>query len=1070
MEYQEEWNYNNYEQNVKDRKPIYNYTYINDNMRAKNKMNVISTSNYSKRFYNTSRQKSNTEEKNTNSKYNKNYSHDQNRPIINNVQLNSNSSQYYSQKNKYLITFNSNPRKFDTNGNISNDGVIRGYTNNCSFYISGSSDLRSLLNSKNKDLRNKTNKTYENKDIKRTKLHMDTDRNQLINKKYYDTKKDNYHKNYSSSTEGNYGQYKYQIPITSKKINQQKAKINYAQTEPSNNVIYFSQQSEYTRNTQYNSNNNKINDKYNNKYSSNINNLNININNINNTQRREYKTSTNTNFNENTKRNYFKTEEEPSTIHIRRRNNTPNTLRTEIGYHSSKEENNNKIRKNILEEKKGRHTVSEIPHNFNRQKYNYNYQKNVLNNIDKSNQRNPNTLNKVDSYNYKRYNDNEIPQRKREYRTSTETNSFKIKNYSTVLLSKNEKEVDINEVPRYKNNFVKKISPKKYETHSINYSLPKYNKRNYSVHTETSATKRVSNNLGNNEYEISDVEDYRKYQRSKYNNNNNIKVYSTFERGLINIRENKKEIEKDENMKLKRRESNHHKVYISNNVSQNKKYKSSTQKNDDIRTKYTLGNLNEYEIDVNNKNKYDQYIRNKNEGKNIKNVNININKNNYFKEMKNLEEEIELDDGDEQNEYVPPEQIFKNKNKKEEIKKINNYIINKSERTPPSNNQNYQKNYYEPKSDPEYQKNYKKDVKVINENMKYIPQTVSLNSQPKAQVKKYILIPKNIINNKNENNNLIIQQNQNLERKEEEHLQQKNENEEEHESKKSKYSSYFGDSNNNYYEIKGISEKKKEEEEEEEEEEDIEEKENINSNTNTNYTNQIVRNVNFGIQSENIYIPADIARDKEEKEADEQQVEEDEQFDNEENEDSEDNEENENENENGDYKEDMNINNHKISKENNIEYNINKGNDVIITSNNNNNIENKKNEMEQIIEENNENDINQEDDIEEFEGEEEAINGEDNLVDDEKKGDEDNIEGENEEEELNEEEAINEEEAMNEEEAINEEEALNEEEAINEEEALNEEDMGNEEYNEYVEGEEIDDNIDENNFNEIQEK
>ena len=47
---------------------------------------------------------------------------------------------------------------------------------------------------------------------------------------------------------------------------------------------------------------------------------------------------------------------------------------------------------------------------------------------------------------------------------------------------------------------------------------------------------------------------------------------------------------------------------------------------------------------------------------------------------------------------------------------------------------------------------------------------------------------------------------------------------------------------------------------------------------------------------------------------------------------------------------------------------------------------------------------------------------------------------------------------------------MNEEEAINEEEALNEEDMGNEEYNEYVEGEEIDDNIDENNFNEIQEK
>ena len=40
---------------------------------------------------------------------------------------------------------------------------------------------------------------------------------------------------------------------------------------------------------------------------------------------------------------------------------------------------------------------------------------------------------------------------------------------------------------------------------------------------------------------------------------------------------------------------------------------------------------------------------------------------------------------------------------------------------------------------------------------------------------------------------------------------------------------------------------------------------------------------------------------------------------------------------------------------------------------------------------------------------------------------------------------------------------------IDEEEAMNEEEMGNEEYNEYLEGEEIDDNIDEINENDEEE-
>lgn len=55
-------------------------------------------------------------------------------------------------------------------------------------------------------------------------------------------------------------------------------------------------------------------------------------------------------------------------------------------------------------------------------------------------------------------------------------------------------------------------------------------------------------------------------------------------------------------------------------------------------------------------------------------MNVKINKNNYFKEMKNLEEELEIDDN-EQNEYVPPRQLFDNKNKKVESNKNKEKLI-----------------------------------------------------------------------------------------------------------------------------------------------------------------------------------------------------------------------------------------------------------------------------------------------------------------------------------------------------------------------------------------------------------
>ena len=114
------------------------------------------------------------------------------------------------------------------------------------------------------------------------------------------------------------------------------------------------------------------------------------------------------------------------------------------------------------------------------------------------------------------------------------------------------------------------------------------------------------NYLRINEYEIKNINENKRDKKREYN---------PFEKGLINIRENKKEIEREEKLERKRRESNHHSVYISNNISkENKKYKTSTQNiNDSKRNKYTLDNLNEYEIDYKYNNKYDKYKKEKKE-------------------------------------------------------------------------------------------------------------------------------------------------------------------------------------------------------------------------------------------------------------------------------------------------------------------------------------------------------------------------------------------------------------------------------------------------------------------------
>ena len=782
MESYDDWEYEDYEENTNENKPYYTYLKYTNNQNSKNSPNIISSSKYSQRLTINLRQKLNNDNKNLKTNYstNNNYNTYQNIPPINNIHSNQNSNQYFSQNNKYLITFSSNQRKIDLKGKRSSDGVLRGYTNNCSFYVSGSSNLNKTSNYENKAMEKTI--PYSHKNSKKNnyiKINNIYDRTNENNKLKNKDNINNNSKICTSSTDKNFS--KYQIPVNLNNAKEQTPKINYTQTEPSNNVIYFSQNTSSTTSFKYNSNYNKENNKFNNK--NNYNNSSSN-NLYNNNHKRVYKTSTNTNFNDIIRKNYFLTESEPKPKETKRRNNTPSGLRLVDNYISSKDEYRNnyyKININQDEKNKGRHHISEIPHNFMKERNNCNLDKNPLNNTT----RNPQTIysfNKPNSNSnsnlntdYIRYNKFQIKPRKREYGTRTETYSYDNKNYSSALLSKNEKEVDIHELPRYKEkiNYIRKISPKRYGTHSINYSLPKNNRRNYGVHTETSSMNRNRNN----EYEVTDINKYKKNQKEKNTNYNYAKKeYSTYERGLKNIIDNKKEIEKDEKIREKRRESNHHKVYISNNFSQNKKYKTNTQ-TDYVtrRNKYNLDNLNEYEVDIDTKNKYDKYKRNKNQDKNIQKIDVNNYKNNYLKEKENLEEELEMEDDNEQNEYIPPKQIFEKKNKNNETHKINENInnnINKYQRTPPATTQNYLKNYYEPSisSKPNQQENNKKELN-INKNKKYIPQTVSLQPQYQNQEIKYIPIQNNNIINNDNNKKIEEYQEEEIENNEEQQLE-----------------------------------------------------------------------------------------------------------------------------------------------------------------------------------------------------------------------------------------------------------------------------------------------------------
>ena len=210
---------------------------------------------------------------------------------------------------------------------------------------------------------------------------------------------------------------------------------SYFETEPNNNIRHYNQKTVITEsiNQPLLSSISVINKEEKPAITS-VQTIDPDFNNIiNNIRKRIYKTSTNTNFEEKNKNNYYKSIIERSSYDSKRRNNTPNISTR----YDSRDNRHNNFQYNITErnpEKKS------IPNTYNRNeipydKYRYNNTDivdNILNNTQRNyqpkytlNQRN---LNSNNDTNKNRYNFQEKP-KLREYGTKTEVHSYNKYNY-----------------------------------------------------------------------------------------------------------------------------------------------------------------------------------------------------------------------------------------------------------------------------------------------------------------------------------------------------------------------------------------------------------------------------------------------------------------------------------------------------------------------------------------------------------------------------------------------------------------------------------------------------------------
>ena len=248
------------------------------------------------------------------------------------------SSQNEGNQNNKITLFNVIKRKYElTNATISEDGVLRGYTDNCSFYVSGSADLhpktvRNSYNIKNnRDNRGtQPRKTYASKtqvinlsdnNYRKTEVTKDSDNKN--NKRNNDNK---YKKNnYSSKTNVNTIVYNINQNMNNKKIDVKSTRKTHFETEPTVNIRNFNNR----RITSDNIRQPFIPERniMNKEPRATIKSININLddnNNNNNNVRRVYNTSTHTHYEEKNKNHFYKSIIEGKSNESKKRNYTPN--------------------------------------------------------------------------------------------------------------------------------------------------------------------------------------------------------------------------------------------------------------------------------------------------------------------------------------------------------------------------------------------------------------------------------------------------------------------------------------------------------------------------------------------------------------------------------------------------------------------------------------------------------------------------------------------------------------------------------------------------------------------------
>ena len=526
--------------------------------------------------------------------------------------------------------------------------------------------------------------------------------------------------------------------------------------------------------------------------------------------------------------------------------------------------------------------------------------------------------------NYKNYPKSNYPiqNRQKEYASRTQLPDQRDYNYEYQQEDyeegeDNEDEDDIYEVPvQYNNNYNKSNNNQKefYSERPFMRINSDGTGKKYGIYTQTLAMNKNYYNTGY-EYEPNDKRylnennnnyySQPKYKQEQYGKRyeKQGKEFTPFEKSLRNIRLNNEEIElengerKNNRVKIKTSGANNHRLYISNNNDKNlsrKNYRTYTEQNAYRNQDYILQDLNEEDYEYMKKYKYDNIQK--------------VQKNNY-----NYTNEEEIENGDESEDNTG-EKMYDN-NQLTRAKEGNFIIIQKKDNKNKEANNKIQteedndifneeemphdvdeipkkkkvKNIETEINEKYYdnQGNYLGEKKIITTKQVPIeqdnintPQEEENGEEEQEEIEEYEEENANYIDNKNDEYIPYKSNNKKFQKRGE-----KNNYNYKKPERPSKYHSYFGDSSNNvYYESKGDTK---------ESNQDNQDRKKLNINTkNINNENIQIRNSNLGIQSENLCVPADYGDneekesandnnndDNDEKEADEQQIEENEIFD-----------------------------------------------------------------------------------------------------------------------------------------------------------------------------------------------